>query len=291
MRSYRSFIRILSVFTVSMAMTNFNSNVPAALIAFDSFDYEAGTDNLNAKNGGSGFTAGWSGTAGVQEVRAPGSTYPNLFTAGNKAFISASNQNSRILSAGNIGTADATVWISFIGQRVGANNVRFFGLSFYEGDVNTSANERFTIGENSNNVNDQWGVHFTSAGTPRLDAAGTSVNTESLLLARINYHSAANDDIYLWVNPDLSLGEPALGTANVSSVGLQNVAFDRISIRGGTLNGGNIGEANFDEVRIGDTFADLLSIPEPASLLLMICGAFCVTSWKHRKRYRHVSEF
>ena len=93
-------------------------------------------------------------------------------------------KTSAHLHAGNVGTGDSTLWISFIGQRVGVNNVRFFGLSFYEGDVNTSANERFTIGENSNNSNDQWGAHFTNAGTPRLDVAGTSVTTESLLLAR-----------------------------------------------------------------------------------------------------------
>src|SRR5215213_8306937 len=113
-----------------LAMLTCNYNVSAALIAFDSFDYAAGTDNLNGNNGGNGFTAGWSGTAGIQEVRSPGSSYPNLVAFGNKAFISASNQNSRILSAGNPGVGDSTVWLSFIGQRVGANNIRFFGLSF-----------------------------------------------------------------------------------------------------------------------------------------------------------------
>jgi hypothetical protein len=282
MSSYRSRFREFSTLIAFVVMTIFISDLSAALIALDSFDYEAGTDNLSGKNGGGGFTAGWSGTTGIQEVRTPGSTYPFLSTIGNKAFISASNQNSRILTAGNLGAGDSTVWVSFIGQRVGANNIRFFGLSFYEGDVNTSANERFTIGENSNNSNDQWGVHFTSAGTPRLDVAGTSVNTESLLLARIDYHSAANDDFYLWVNPDLSLGEPNIASAGASSVGLQNLAFDRISVRGGTLNGGNIGEANYDEIRIGSTFNDLMSVPEPAAVLLAVFGAICL-AWSVRR--------
>ena len=74
---------------------------------------------------------------------------------------------------------------------------------------------------------------------------------------RVNFHAAANDDLYLWVNPNLSAGEPAIGTAAASSVGLWNMAFDRISIRGGTLNTGNIGEAYYDELRIGTTFADV----------------------------------
>src|SRR4029078_11795721 len=101
-------------------------------------------------------------------------------------------------------------------------------------------------------------------------------NTELLLLARIDYHSAANDDFYLWVNPDLSLGEPTLGSAGASSVGAFNLAFDRISIRAGTASGGNIGEANFDEIRIGNTFGDVTPIPEPAALALTLFGLLAV---------------
>jgi hypothetical protein len=78
-----------------------------------------------------------------------------------------------------------------------------------------------------------------------------------LLLGRVDYQSGANDNLYLWVNPDLSLGEPALGTAQASSIGLWNMAFDIISIRAGTTSGGNHGEAFFDELRIGTSFADV----------------------------------
>ena len=227
----------------------------AIVVASDSFDYAVG--NLAAQNGGTGFTAGWVSSGGTNQVQSPGLTYPALNATGNKVFISASNQNSRILTSGMQGSGESTLWISFIGQRTGANNIRFFGVSFYAGDVATSANEHLTIGENSNNANDQWGAHFTSAAGGRVDVAGASITTQSLLLARINYHAAANDDFYMWVNPNLALGEPAIASAAASSVGLFDLSFDRLSLRAGTLNGGNIGEAFYDELRLGTSFPDV----------------------------------
>jgi hypothetical protein len=236
---------------IAIALTNRASY--AISLAYDGFNYATG--NLAGQNGGTGWTAAWTSSGGTAQVQSPGATYPSLNTVGNKAFISASDQNSRILTAGLQGTGDSTVWASFIGQRTGANNVRFFGLTFYEGGT-AAAQERFSIGENSNNNSDLWGARFTNASSGIVNST-VSINTQSLLLVRVNYHAAANDDLYLWVNPNLSAGEPAIGTAAASSIGLWNMVFDRISIRGGTLNGGNIGEAYYDELRIGTTFADV----------------------------------
>src|SRR4029078_8553635 len=108
-------------------------------------------------------------------------------------------------------------------------------------------------------------------------------NTELLLLARIDYHSAANDEFYLWENQDLSLGELTLGSAGASSVGAFNLAFDRISIRAGTASGGNIGEANFDEIRLGNTFGDVTTIPEPTPVVLIMFSLLAVTSAYRRR--------
>jgi hypothetical protein len=248
-------LKLIAAIAALVATAIFAQRSFALVIASDSFDYAVG--NLTAQNGGTGFAAGWASSGGTAQVQSPGLAHTGLNTIGNKAFISASNQNWRALTAGTQGSGDSTLWISFIGQRTGANNVRFFGISFYAGDVNTSANEHLTIGENSNNNLDQWGAHFTSAAAGRIDIAGASVNTQSLLLTRINFHSAGNDDFFMWVNPNLSAGEPAIATAAASSVGAFNLAFDRLSLRGGTLNTGNIGEALYDELRLGTTFADV----------------------------------
>jgi hypothetical protein len=74
-------------------------------------------------------------------------------------------------------------------------------------------------------------------------------------------------------NYDIALGEPDTSTANVSNIGGFNLAFDRLAIRGGTESGGNPAAQGFwDEIRIGDTFADVAPIPEPAVLGLLAIG-------------------
>src|SRR3954451_10004413 len=78
----------------------------AIVIAADSFDYATG--NLATQNGGVGFSTTW--TAGTAQVQAPGLTYPSLTSAGNKVFVSGSNQTWRQLSTAQ-GTGDSTLWI------------------------------------------------------------------------------------------------------------------------------------------------------------------------------------
>lgn len=285
----RSLFRLpFLIFASSMMMTCVR-DVSAALIAHEAYEYAVGS-NIVGESGGSGWANAWSGTTpstgvGDRDIQSPGATYPGLATTGNKAFISATNQTQRTLSDGvqGLGAAEETIWISFIGQRGGPNNIRFFGASFYQGTTN-STDERFTIGEQSNSNNDLWGAHFTSTAQGRVEAAGASINTQSLLLARIDYHASANDDLYLWVNPDLSLGEPAIGTADASSIGLWNMAFDIVSTRAGTTSAGNHGTAHFDEIRIGNRFNDV--IPEPASMTLGLLSFAGIASLGFRRRAR-----
>ena len=133
---------------------------------------------------------------------------------------------------------------------------RFFSVSMYEGGT-ASGNERFSIGEQSSNVNDKWGMHFGSTATGRQETAA-SIYTESFLLARVDYHAGVNDDIYLWANYDLTLGEPTTASAHATSVGFANLAFDRVTLRAGAASGGLASaQGFFDELRIGTSYADV----------------------------------
>jgi hypothetical protein len=256
----RSYLQPIVVAIIIAVVSSAGESCHAVLLGYDGFNYAVGSDIL-AETGGSGWANAWSGTApsatvGDRDVQTPGSSYPLLDTVGNKAFIAATNQTQRTLTNGVQGLGAETIWFSFIGQRTGANTIRFFGLSFYQSTTD-SANERFTIGEPSNNGSDLWGAHFTSTAQGRVEASGAPVTAESLLVGRVDFQSGANDNLYLWVNPNLSLGEPAIGTAQASSIGLWNMAFDIISIRAGTTNGGNHGSAFFDELRVGTSFVDV----------------------------------
>jgi hypothetical protein len=240
------------------------SSSVAALTAYEGFDYAASTD-INGLSGGTGWSGNWAGTAGTRQVQSPGATYGTLSTVGNKAFVLGSTAGAQRVLPNPIGTADETLWISFIGQRDPAgptDNGRFFSLSFYETAFTPASNERFSIGENSDNANNKWGMHFTSSpATNRIDVlSGPSIDSQAFLLARVNYHAGANDDIYLWVDYDIGLGEPAVETAHANSVGAFNLAFDRLAIRAGaatTTPPLASAQGFFDEIRLGTTFADV----------------------------------
>jgi hypothetical protein len=252
--------------TSLMAFCQLSGTSLAVLTVYEGFDYAANTD-MNGLNGGTGWGAAtWTGTAGVRQVRSPGANYPSLTTVGNKAFFQATTTGSTRMLPSEIGgtASNDTVWVSFLGQRdpAGPSDLgRFFSTTFYQGGT-ASGNERFSIGENSSNANDLWGVHFTSTATSRQEIAGDSIYTESFLLARVDYHASANDDIYLWGNYNISLGEPAIATAQAQSVGGFNLGFDRVSLRAGAASGGLASaQGFFDELRIGTAFADVTTNP------------------------------
>ena len=293
-----SLFRLLSIVLSSVVMMTCVRDVSAAMIAYDGFDYAAGTDNLAGKNGGTGWSDAWAasgGTSGLSEIRSPGDNLFPLITTGNKVFVEGSNQNAQDSCGGrawNGATADSTVWISFIGQREASgpnsdNLARFFGASFYQGVVTTAGNERFSIGEGSNDTNHFWNARFTNTGIPAVDST-VPVTTESFLLVRIDYRSGDNDDLYLWVNPPLDGVEPDIGTADASNIDSFNLSFDRISLRAGTAQTTPVAnpaaKAHYDEFRIGTTYQDVVPIPEPASIGLMLLSVVCATLFASRGR-------
>jgi hypothetical protein len=82
---------------------------------------------------------------------------------------------------------------------------------------------------------------------------------------RIDYGAGAlADNAYLWVNPNLSLGEPSIGSANASLL-LRNLEFDRLRLSAGGSqsstaqpNGGVLAASGLiDEVRVGTNFASV----------------------------------
>jgi hypothetical protein len=263
----------------------------AALIAYEGFNYADATA-LNGLAGGTGWSDAWTavpGTGGAAVAQSPGAAYPLLITEGNKAFIQRTNQAFRPLTAGILGTgatADETIWVSFIGQRTGANNVRLFRVGFYE--ASTANDPKFLVGEGNNDAADIWNMRFTGADLTGANpiTSAVPITTQSLLLMKIDYNSAGADDMTMWINPDLSLGEPTNVSPSFvgSSIGEFDLAFSVVSMRAGTLSGGNEGQGFYDEIRIGTTFADVTPIPEPGSMILALFGLSSVFAVARRKR-------
>jgi hypothetical protein len=120
------------------------------------------------------------------------------------------------------------------------NPNRMLQLGFQDGDfASAGANYGFKV----NGVSTQLGVNDTLA---------------NLFVLKFDFSAAdLSDSVTVWQNPDLTT--PGSGT----TISGFNMSFDRITFaKYGTSDG-----TSWDELRLGDTFTDV--IPEPATLGLI----------------------
>lgn len=224
----------------------------ASAAVVESFDYAEGS--LNGLNGGTGWGGAWGNSA--YTITTPGLTYPGISDSGNKAT---SGSNSGTLFRGvsdTFGTEGTSWYVSFIGQKLTADDAsRFFGVALYN-----SGGEAVLIGQSSGAPN--WGI----AKGPTVSSSVVSSQTEALLVARID-SKPGNDDITLWVNPDLSQPE----AANLPSAALNGILdvdiLTSIRMGGGGANSSQVASVHtLDELRIDSSSP---FVPEPASLALL----------------------
>ena len=151
-----------------------------------------------------------------------------------------------------------------------ASYQRIFGISFFNaGTANT--NERFSSASYRAARllpdADMWALNiFNPAGTGETVSSTTPIDQQSFLLVRLDYGSGLlADNAYLWVNPNLGLGEPSIGSAQASLIG-RNLEFDRLRVSAGGSNSsteqpnGAILAASglLDEIRVGNNFASVI---------------------------------
>jgi hypothetical protein len=228
----------------------------AALTASDEFEYPTGA--AAGRNGGSGFTTGYdpfsafgSTTAGT--INAPGLTFPGLLTRGNR-YTTDGNDNAgvRRMPANN-GETPGELWIAFLTSAEPGGQPPYAGMSLVNGN-----DEELFLGKPFNAS--EYGID-QSGGLQTAGGAIVSTDT-TLLVYRITF-AAGPDTVSMFVNPApgaASPGQPALDASR------DNVPFDGV-----IFNSGNTPGFNFDELRIGATYADVTPVPEPAAGTL--CGA------------------
>jgi hypothetical protein len=255
------------------------SATQAAVIAYEGLDYEV-PGALGGKSGGEGFGANaWTVLTGDPTLGAGSLEYSDgtrdLVTEGNKLDMNVNQRAARNLDAAEL-VAGRTLWVSL---RVAHTTAAAFptnhaGFSLFSGASGTG-NELF-IGKPASATN--WGV-FSSLGNVTSTASGTA-DKDAFLLARLTY-GATTYDLDLWINPSLA-GESSLGSpsAQLNDVTSFNVTSVRIS------TGGNSSNYEFDEFRIGDTFADVAPVPEPAAAGLVSVVAAAVLGHRGRRRIR-----
>ncbi|HZI31760.1 MAG TPA: hypothetical protein VFF11_05430, partial [Candidatus Binatia bacterium] len=243
-------LTVVSNATINTASTTVGSQVSA----YDLFQYNSGT-LLAGVSGGSGFGASWTdGTSTASIVG--GLSYPGLLTSSNAANITVNGNGFRALPATYGGVGGGTVWVSFLIQAtdpaafssstygglslfIGGTENFFMGLSTYV----SGNNGKYGFIDNAGGANNQ--LNFTKSVAPGTNAA--------LLVYRLDFPPTNGGPLVVtfYANPILGVTPPAIPTGAVS---VNSFTFDTIRI--GTGN-----TMNFDEVRLGGNWGDVVAAP------------------------------
>jgi hypothetical protein len=243
----------------------------AATIAYEGFNYQPAGSDLAGNNGGSGFSGPWTGggfnvnSSTNYDVSATGLSYSNLQVSGGSVETPRTPSNLsgiyRDLSS-TFGAAGTTRYLSFLIQPLDFQAADWMGI-YLRNDVN----DELFIGKGGGGVTGNWVMEARGGGGQVDSGVSVLANQTYLLVVRMNFIAGA-DNVALFVNPDLSLGEPGTPNAVKTDKNLFTVSGINIYSRGGF---------RLDEIRVGDTWADVTptsaEVPEPSSLALMGAGA------------------
>jgi hypothetical protein len=174
------------------------------------------------------------------------------------------------------GASDSgTLYFRYTVTNPASNNTTelyYAGMSFYD-----LGNEHLGVGNG-------WDAYAYSAfGTANVDL--NSANPEqnvtyqevrstdtTTIVIRVDFNSGANDNITVWLNPNLSVSEAAQNAA-LTTYFTANADFDTIYLR----EGGNAGDGwTFSNFGIAETFSEIAAIPEPSAALIGGLGMLCL---------------
>jgi hypothetical protein len=273
----RRFYRSVSAAAVIIATASWGTNAWAVLLAYEGFNYDP-IANIVGLNGGTGWSAGWGGSANRTSIVAGGLSYTDasgntLVTSGNRAR--GSGQNGNADNTRDIPTTQntGTTWWSFIGQRIrrpelttDAENVaRASGLQLFE-----STTEKLSVGKGTTNLATPENVTYNwsmlhSGSVANAVQTTKPILEQAFLLVRIDHLGTTSDfdNGYLWVNPLLD-AEPNIATADAKyePPTSRDFTYNRVRVFSG--NNQTVSSVvnpyavfDIDEIRIGTTFADV----------------------------------
>lgn len=258
-------------------------SVDASLLVYEGFDHAAG-EGLHGQNQGSGFAGGWEDFLGLPDlgtIRAGSLPSSSVATTGNSASL---NYGFLRRQVGTIeGTPGTETWSSVLFSlsvsEVAPSTIGAFALSPVDG-----MDSAIWAGVFFNGSEMVFGLGGNIDQPKELSAISPVAGQTYLLTMSIEWNDGdAPETIRLFLNPPAG-STPAPGTA-IATVTDLNIAapwetgspnpneITYIATVGILPEGGDV---IFDEIRIGDSFADVVSVPEPstAGLFAIALGVF-----------------
>jgi len=227
------------------------------LVAYDGFNYTAGTLNADSGGGSIGWGGAWSG---ANSVKTGSLTFPDLLASGNKVETVGNGVGSfRTLSA-TYGGLGQTLFFSFTarvdpgtGSQPGAT---YAGVSLF------NSTEQFFMGIPSSSTN--WGEVSRPGSGPIADSTTSASSTTEFLVYELVYSLTGTVSESMFVNPTPGAALPAIPSAYLTNQ--PSFTFNQVRVQsGGTL------DVDIDELRLGKTYPSVsppIGASEPSGLMI-----------------------
>lgn len=250
----------------------------AAILAADSFEaYTAGA-TLNGNTGGSGFAGAYTIGNSITDP------FPNLASrvtvvdknlsyssgsvfvdGGSKAVEIAGAANSNALIARSLANpaTGGPIYFSFLYQTSSTTEAFLqFGL---HNSLTSEPNASIGVqGNSGGGLGDE--AFFARIGGTNTYGSAIAADTTYFVVGKISAVSSSNyNRVELFFNPSSDIeGTPTLTANGTGSLS----AFDSFVVRTARTDAGNF--YYFDALTIGNTFADVVPIPEPATWVVLL---------------------
>ena len=270
------------------------STAQAALIAYEPFNYTGGTALLG-QDGGTGWTGAWcnSLTPGnaSQTITSPGLDHSGLAESGLKATLVGNSGGTGATSLFRqlkfpSGFSTDTLYFSFLAK---ANNdaERPWGMSLANVSASSNPLDNLVGGDSGSAY---FSLQESSNYNISYHGSLVSTSTLSLLVAKFDL-STGNATLYVFPTgtaiPSNESSASAYATSNIATPGnsMGTINGIRLYALGKSASGTySAKSADFDELRVGTTYADVIGVPEPSALLLLAVGSGLLAAHAWRKR-------
>lgn len=253
------------------------------VLAYDGFDYpEAVGTSIAGLNGGTGWIDAYPTPSGTIAL-ANDLSFSGFFPSTGKSMDFGLNANMTTDGRNWSATASSgTYWYSMLArpQIVGSNRGR--GTFFVLQGVGDSQNGfGFRIDDNAGSPQFKAWTRTQAAGA-NIDFSGGYDQTY-VVLGKLTVDTALNTTSALWVyGPSDTL--PATEPSTPMSSQTQVTGSVLSAIGGRAFS--NSGPLGYDEIRVGTTFADVMPVPEPASVAAAMVAGLGGLGLLARRRFR-----
>lgn len=254
----------------------------AALIAYEGFDYAPDGANLLGANGALGFSGAWRAggfNASISDnfdLDSDPLLFGQLLHSAPTVRTSAVGAISGITRdlAAPLGLSNSTVYLSFLIQPEGTLHGGAFN-GFLGLTLESAGEPELYIGKPGGGAIDRWVLENRGGSLQHASTLATQSLKTALLVVKAEFSTVGNDKFTLYVDPTPGAPEPATGVVK------NDAAFG--AVQGLTIY--STGAMRIDELRVGETFADVTPVPEPGTFVL---AAFALLGLAATRFAKHV---